>query len=292
MPFAVSAVAGGVFWGSVAAGVYSADKADSANKRSIKASASAADDERALARETLDYYKSRDAQSASLQAQANAIAGKVANSQVALMDQQRQISGEYHTRNKSVFWPLENSIVKNANEFDTPARREAEAGKAVADVGLQIDGERQAMVRNQQRMGVNPSSGNSLAMNNQMSLAAASAKGSAATAARDKIETQGFARKMDAASLGRGLASAQATAASTATQAGNGAVSAAYAPVNAAAQSTQLLGNALQDYQSSMSGANRLLISAQQREADQWGSTSNALFGLAGSAAGSYFGKK
>lgn len=278
--------------GSAVVGLYSADKASKASKNVQQTSEASADQDRILARETLDYYKGRDAQSAALQRQANAIAGKVANSQVALMDQQRKISGEYHTRNKTVFWPLEDSIVKNANEYDTPARREAEAGKAVADVGLQIDGERQAMVRNQQRMGVNPSSGNSLAMNNQMSLAAASAKGAAATGARDKIETQGFARKMDAASLGRGLASAQATAASTATQAGNGAVNAAYAPVSAANQSTQLLGNALQDYQSSMSGANRLLISAQQREADQWGAASNAAFGLAGTAAGQYFSKK
>lgn len=285
MPWVAAAISGAV-------GLYSSNKSSKASKNANQTSAAAAEQDRILARETLDYYKGRDAQSAALQSQANAIAGRVANSQVKLMDQQRQISGEYHTRNKSVFWPLEDSIVKNANEYDTPARREAEAGKAVADVGLQIDGERQAMVRNQQRMGVNPSSGNSLAMNNQMSLAAASAKGAAATGARDKIETQGFARKMDAASLGRGLASAQATAASTATQAGNSAVNAAYAPVNASNQSTQLLGNALQDYQSSMSGANRLLISAQQREADQWGAASNAAFGLAGTAAGQYFSKK
>lgn len=288
MPWAAAA--------SLAVGLYSANKADKANKRALNVTASATDQDRLLARETLDYYKGRDAQSAALQAQANAIAGRVANSQVKLMDQQRQISGEYHTRNKSVFWPLEDSIVKNANEYDTPARREAEAGKAVADVGLQIDGERQAMVRNQQRMGVNPSSGNSLAMNNQMSLAAASAKGAAATGARDKIETQGFARKMDAASLGRGLASAQATAASTATSAGNSAVNAAYAPVSAANQSTQVLGNALQDYQNSMSGANRLLLSAQQRDAYQeagsWGAASNSAFGLAGNLAGQYFAKQ
>jgi hypothetical protein len=279
--------------GALLGGLFSSSKASSASKKATEAAAKAAADEIELAREALDYYKVRDAQSNELQAQANAIAGKVAKSQVALMDQQRQISGEYHTRNKTVFWPLEDTIVKDANEFDTPERREAEAGKAVADVGAQIDGERQAMVRNQQRMGVNPSSGNALAVGNQMSLAAASAKGSAATAARDKIETQGFARKMDAASLGRGLPSAQATAASTATQAGNSAVSAAYAPVNASAQSTQIMGNALQDYQNSMSGANRLLIGAQQQEAAMWGQAAAGFGNIAGSMAGAYLaGKK
>lgn len=275
--------------GTAAVGtMYAADRASSAAKKNGALAATAAEDERALAREQLDYYKGRDAQSAALQAQANAIAGRVANSQIALMDQQRQISGEYHTRNKTVFWPLEDTIVKDANEFDTPERREAEAAKSVADVGVQIDGERQAMVRNQQRMGVNPSSGNALAVGNQMSLAAASAKGAAATGARDRIETQGFARKIDAASLGRGLASAQATAASTATQAGDGAVRAAYAPVTANAEATKLMGNAMQDYQNSMSGANRLLISAQQQEAAQWGQAASGFANMAGTLAGSY----
>lgn len=279
--------------GTAAVGtMYAADRASSAAKKTSQLAASAAEDERALAREQLDYYKQRDAQSAALQREANAIAGRVANSQIALMNQQRQIAGEYHNRNKTVFWPLEDTIVKDANEFDTPERREAEAGKAVADVGAQIDGERQAMVRNQQRMGVNPNSGNAVAMGNQMSLAAASAKGKAATAARDKIETQGFARKMDAASLGRGLASAQATAASTSTQAGNSAVSAAYAPVTANAQATQMMGNALQDYQNSMSGANRLLISAQQQEASQWGQAASGFASMTGTMAGAYLGTK
>jgi hypothetical protein len=258
------------------------------NKKATETANQAIKEDRELARETLDYYKERDAQSNALQAQANAIAGRVANSQVALMNQQRQISGEYHTRNKTVFWPLEDGIVNDAKAYDTPERREAEAARSVADVGAQIDGERQAMVRNQQRTGVNPSSGNALAVGNQMSLAAASAKGSAATAARDKIETQGFARKIDAASLGRGLASAQATAASTATQAGNGAVSAAVAPMNAANQTTQLMGNALQQYQSSMSGANRLLMSAQQQEAERNAQLRTSYANMAGSFMGAF----
>lgn len=285
---ALLALGAGAFFG----GLFSSSKASSASKKATAAAAKAAADEIELAKETLAYYKERDAQSAALQREANAIAGRVANSQVALMNQQRQISGEYHNRNKTVFWPLEDTIVKDANEFDTPERREAEAGKSVADVGAQIDGERQAMVRNQQRMGVNPNSGNAIAMGNQMSLAAASAKGKAATAARDKIETQGFARMMDAASLGRNLPSAQATAASTATQAGNSAVSAAYAPVTANAQATQMMGNALQDYQNNMSGANRLLINAQQQEAAQWGQAASGFSSMAGTLAGSYFGAK
>lgn len=270
------------------AGVYSADQASSANRRNNRNAAEIAAQEADLARETLEYYKLRDSQSAQLQAQANAIAGRVANSQVALMDQQRRISGEYHDRNKKVFWPLENQIVKDAKNYDTPQRREAEAGRSIADVETSINAERQMMNRANQRMGVNPSSGNALAMNNQLSLGAASLKAGAAGLARDRVETQGFARRMDAASLGRGLASAQATAASTSTQAGNSAVNAAYAPVQAANQQTQIMGAALGNYGNSMSNANRLMYSNQQQEAAQWGQAAGSFFDSAGSLLGAY----
>lgn len=273
---------------TLVAGVYSADQASSANRRNNRNAAEMAAQEAEIARETLDYYRARDSQSAQLQAQANAIAGRVANSQIALMDQQRRISGEYHARNKKVFWPLENQIVKDAKNYDTPQRREEMAAKGVADVETQITGQRDALRRNQMRMGVNPISGNSLALENQMSLGAASAKAAAAGAGREKVETIGFARRMDAASLGRGLASAQATAASTSTQAGNSAVNAAYAPVNAANQSTQIMGNALSNYGANMNNANRLLLSSQQQEAAQWGQAAGSFFDTAGSLAGAY----
>lgn len=245
-----------------------------------------------LARETLDYYKARDSQSAALQAQANAIAGRVANAQVALMNQQRKISGEYHERNKTVFWPLEDQIVQAAQEYDTPERREMEAGRSVADVEASVNAERQAMTRANQRMGVNPSSGNALAMGNQLSLGAASLKAGAAGAARDRVETQGFARKMDAASLGRGLASAQTAAAGTAIQAGNSAVNAAYSPVNAHNNSTQMMAGAMNNYGNQVSNANRLLLGTQQQEAAGWGQAAGQFFNTAASLGGAYLAGK
>jgi hypothetical protein len=64
----------------------------------------------------------------------------------------------------------------------------------------------------------------------------------AAYNARKGVETVGYARKMDAASLGRGLASSQATSAQVALSAGNNAVSNTSAPINSMNQSTQANG--------------------------------------------------
>lgn len=293
MAFGISATAWlGIGMATTAvAGVYAADRASSANRGAQRTAAQISSQEIELARETLDYYKARDSQNAALQAQANAIAGRVANAQVKLMNQQFKISGEYHKRNKEVFWPLEDQIVKDAKEYDTPERREMEAGRSVADVEASVNAERQAMTRAQQRMGVNPSSGNALAMGNQLSLGAASLKAGAAGQARDRVETQGFARRMDAASLGRGLASAQATAASTSAQAGNAAVGAAYAPVQAANQSTQMMGNAMNNYGNQVSNANRLLLGTQQQEAAGWGNAAGQFFNTAASLGGAYLAR-
>ena len=111
MPWAAAAAFAGA--------VYSADRASSANKRNLSAAQSAAQLEYQMGQDTLAYYRDRDAQSAHLQGQANAIAGRVANAQVGLMNQQMKIAGEYHSRNKKVFWPLENQMVKDAQAYDT-----------------------------------------------------------------------------------------------------------------------------------------------------------------------------
>jgi hypothetical protein len=280
MPWAAAA--------ALAGAVYSADKASDSASDTRDAGLAAADLERQTATDTLAYYRERDAQSAELQAQANAIAGRVANSQVALMDQQRQISGEYHDRNKSVFWPLENGMVADAQAYDTPQKREEAAAKAIADVGLQAGIARESQARSLARMGVNPNSGKTLAMGNQMSMAEASAKAAAGGLARNQVDTQGWARRMDAASLGRNLPSAQATAAGTAISAGNGAVSAAYAPVSAANAATQVMGQGLTGYTNQMSNAGRLALGSMDNDRG-WGSLSAQMFGIGGSLAGQAF---
>lgn len=265
----------------------SANNADHDRQVQLDAAAAAGETDQAAASEMLDYYRGRDAQSAALQAQANAIAGRVADAQIGLMNQQTRISGEYHDRNKGVFWPLEDTLVEDSQEYDTPERREAKASQAMADVSTQYGAAQGAQRRNLTRMGVNPSSGNYGAMENQNSLGLASAQASAGNTARDNVELQGWARRMDAASLGRGLASAQATAAGTAISAGNSAVGAAYAPVNAANQATALTGSGLASAYGMQSRANQSgLSSGGGGGGVNWGSQ---LASLGGQLADAYY---
>jgi hypothetical protein len=207
----------------------------------------------ALSKESLAFYKQVYAEQAPQREAAAAIAMDVANQQLASSKLNDEISQDYWNYQKDTYRPLEQDIVADAQAYDTPAKREAAASEAVADVGMQVGLAKQAQTRQQQRMGVNPSSGKSVALDSQMSMAEALGKAGAANKARDTVEMQGYARKMDAANLGRNLASNQATSAGVALNAGNSAVSNAGVPL---AQSNAAVQTAGQGFNTAISGNN------------------------------------
>lgn len=245
----------------------------------------AAEANAALSRELLDFYKQVYAESAPDRARATETALKVADQQLASMQQQDAISQDYWDYQKDTFRPLEQSIVDEAQNYDTAVRRDSEATSAVADVGMQAELARQAQTRQQQRMGVNPNSGAALALSNQMSLGEATAKAGAANSARKNVETVGRAMKMDAASLGRNLASNQATSASLALNAGNSATANAAQPVSQAQSAASMMG---QGYSTAIQG--NASAGSLYGQAAQASSQDSGIWGALGGVAGSFLG--
>jgi len=138
------------------------------------------------------------------------------------------------------------SIVAYAEDGEilvgAPAKRQAAADSAVADVDMQFARSTEAAARAMAANGINPGSARAMSVLEGQGVDRALGSASAAYNARKGIETVGYARKMDAASLGRGLASSQATSAQVALSAGNNAVSNTSAPINSMNQSTQANG--------------------------------------------------
>lgn len=62
--------------------------------------------------------------------------------QVPAMQNQYQNALDDRTRYEGVFQPLEDRLVEEALDYDTQARREKEAGEAMADVGTAFDAQR------------------------------------------------------------------------------------------------------------------------------------------------------
>lgn len=114
----------------------------------------------AISKETLDYYKARDLENKPFADEAKAIALDQARTQVATSKKQNDMADETVAYTKSTFRPLEQKIADQAINYDTPARRDAEAAQAQADVGSATDAERANIGREVMSRGGDVNSGN------------------------------------------------------------------------------------------------------------------------------------
>jgi hypothetical protein len=177
----------------------------------------------ALAREQLDFSKQQ-------YADIKPLAERVAAQQMASQEQQMQQAQDYYDYQQETFRPLEQGLVRQAQEYDTEANRERIASQAAADTARAFGTAEGMTSRNLARRGVGPGSGNAMAMQNQNALSLASARAGAMTGARTQAEQLGYARKLDVTGLGRGLAGASTAAYSGATGAGTAGLSSSMAP--------------------------------------------------------------
>lgn len=150
----------------------------------------------------------------------------------AVKDMQLGLMGDEQTRRREIFNPLEEGLVNEAKEFDSAARVSSEMGKADAAVVKAYSRAVEGSSRDQLRMGVNPNSGKALALRENAALGLASSAASASTAAGERTKAKGFAMRMDAAGLGRNLATNQTAAADSALRAGQSQVSSMGAGIN------------------------------------------------------------
>lgn len=145
---------------------------------------------------------------------------RIANQQMAAQNEQMAQARDYYNYQQNTFRPLERSIVQDAQRFNTEAYRNQLASQAAADSGRAFGLTQAANQRAMRSMGVNPNSGAYAGMQNASSLQQAASRANAMTNARNQATQMGYARQLDAAGLGRGLAGASAAAYGGATNAG------------------------------------------------------------------------
>jgi hypothetical protein len=220
------------------------------------------------------------------------LAERVAASQMAAQDQQMRQAQDYYDYQINTFRPVEQGLVRQAQEFDTEAYREQLASQAAADTARAFGAAEGATARNLARRGVGPGSGNAMAMQGQNALALASARAGAATGARNQAEQLGFARKLDVVGLGRGLAGASSGAYAGATGAGSAGLNSAMSAGNQYGQAFgQGAGYQMQGAQMGMSGAGNILnaqTSVYNTGLNAQGEVTGALIGAGTTAALKY----
>ena len=208
------------------------DNATDAANRATDAARASADATAALGREQLDFTKTQYYDSKPQRDAAAATALEVSKAQLASQQQQDALAAEYANYNRTTFRPLEQGIVKGAQEYDTPEKRAAAAASAIADVDMGMAATQQSRARQLAANGVNPGSAKAMSIMGSMGLDQARSGAGAAYQARKGVEADGYSRQVNAASLGRNLPANQNAAASLALTAGNSAVGNAVNGVN------------------------------------------------------------
>lgn len=90
---------------------------------------------------------------------------------------------------------LQDSLIDEANAFDTDARREQLAGEAMGDVNQAFSNTRDQALRSMSRMGVNPNDGRFASTQNQLQAQQALALATAANKTREAARQEGFNMK-------------------------------------------------------------------------------------------------
>lgn len=150
---------------------------------------------------------------------ANRAAKNAANAQADAARVQSDIAKEQWDRYKSIYAPLEDKYVQEAQDYGTPERYAMAAGDAAATVSDQFSKARDRLTRTP---GIDPSSAGYASQITGLNLAQAATDATQQNMARRNVQDTAWARKTDALSLGKGLpAQAGAAASSAATQFGN-----------------------------------------------------------------------
>ena len=208
---------------------------------SAEAAKTAADAQREIAKEQLDFYKRQ-------YEDLKPVLTEVLQGQVKTQEESMRQAKEYEDYMKGTFRPLEQKLTDEAMKYNTEAEREKLARGAIADTASAFANMRGQAQRQSRASGVNPNSGRFAALNQQLNLQEALARAGAATGTREMAADKGRAMTYDAAALGRGLPSNVTASFGTGISAGQGATNSAMAPGN-------IMGQGYQGYSQQMAGA-------------------------------------
>ena len=118
-------------------------------------------------------------------------------------DEQKELADFYFNRYLNDLKPVEDSLIADANKYNTSAEAERQAGYAIADMATSQAGQRQAANMQMQQYGINPTAGAYQAQNRAQDIQNAAIRGAAANQARQAAEALGWQKKAQVASLGQ-----------------------------------------------------------------------------------------
>lgn len=235
-------MSGWVAGATVVTGLIGASASRSAASQASDANSRALESQDRATAERLAFDKQQYADGAADRAFASQNARTQSTNQAEDREKYNALQDEQIARGRK-FQGVEDQMLADSENYDTTERRESEAQKAQADVNKGFASAHDQSTRDQNRRGVNPNSGAAAAIEGQGRIQQAMGLAGAANTARKQVETQGYARKMDAIGLGKGLVGNQATQAGLQLNAGNASIASSMAPISIQQSSAQQMSN-------------------------------------------------
>ena len=167
------------------------------------------------------------------------MSNKIQQQQYDLTNKNAALADTYQQRMQSEFYPMQDQIVKQAENTNTAGYQEQQAESALGDTNDAFTNQRNQSNMRMQAYGIDPTSGAYNGQNNAQDVMQAASGAAAATRARQAADQLGWARMMDAQGLGSGLAGNQATSTGISLNAGNNSLASGAQGIAA----TNALGN-------------------------------------------------
>lgn len=275
-----AAVIGSAVVGAVASSSASS-RAAGAQNRATDAASAAASDQTALSREQFDWNKQNyNDNILPAQQRAEAINTRIADEGLAASQQQRQFSSEQNQYYKSTFQPLEQQMVRDAQNYDSAENIARRSGIAAANVNQQFSNAEAQRARLAGRYGLSSSTFANQAAGDSRAQALASA-GAQTGAAFDTMD-KAIALRAGAANFGRNMPNTAVSFGQLGNQSSAYASGAAGASMNSAIAGGNYMNNAYNTRFSNIGSTNGLFTNAMNNSANYFGNQSAGWGNFAG----------
>lgn len=216
---------------------------------------------------------------------------RVVTSQEGIQGEQLKNAQADRKRYEEIYQPLEDTLTKEFEDYNTPEQQQSERGRAIADVNTQFDATRRNALQRLESYGVDPSQTRNQALDLGTRVQQAAAQAGAATNATRNTEATGRALRAEALNIGKGYPSNVAQSYAGSLAAGNSAVGNTNQTTSTSANAIQgansFLGTSIQGYgqagNTMTQGFNNQLGEYNANQA-----TTNAALGAIGGVAGMF----
>lgn len=216
---------------------------------------------------------------------------RVVSSQEGIQAEQLKNAQSDRKRYEDIYQPLEDTLTKEFQDYNTPERQQLERGRAVADVNTQFDAARRNALQRLESFGVDPSQTRNQALDLGTRVQQAAAQAGAATNATRNVENTGRALRAEALNIGKGYPSNVAQSYAGSLAAGNSAVGNTNQTTSTSANALQgansYLGTSVQGF----GQAGSTMAQGYQGQLGEYNAnqaTTNAALGAIGGVAGMF----